>query len=366
LLRLLLDEGRKNLEAARNPGLAPVQKIDQLRSGFEKFQQAAELAPESPEAQAGERNAREQLAQALAKEGTRKTLTQRMVSPSRFEAPIPRLDHKEIEEGVALLEDAHQLMPKDQDISDMAEMGKDRLADALAQHAQNLMLLEPNMPWPKERLAVLRMAKEKAENALDKRPQHRHAQATLDEANRRLAKLMEDLGDQLAMQAEVSNLEQQTQQLTQALDFYQQSQELQPQNQNLPPKTQRTQQKLEQALDKLADKLMKDGGNKESMESKAARLEGAEQALNQLQGLKPSEQTAQKAEQVGKQLGELREQLAQQEGKDGKPQSQPGQGQQQAQQLQNQGVPLDSPPKVNTPGTKGKFNSTAMNKGQDY
>lgn len=366
LLRLLLDEGRKNVEAAQNPGLAPVQKIDQLRGGFEKFQQAAELAPESPEAQAGEKNAREQLAQALAKEGTRKTLTQRMVSPSRFEAPIPRLDHKEIEEGVAMLEDAHQLKPKDQDITDMLEMGKDRLADALAQHAQNLMMLEPNMPWPKERLAVLRMAKEKAEEALDKRPQHQHAQATLDEANRRLAKLMEDLGDQLAMQSEVSNLEQQTQQLTQALDFYQQSQELQPQNQNLPPKTQRTQQKLEQALDKLADKLMKDGGNKESMESKAARLEGAEQALNQLQGLKPSEQTAQKAEQVGKQLGELREQLAQQEGKDGQPQSQPGQGQQQAQQLQNQGVPLDSPPKVNTPGTKGKFNSAAMNKGQDY
>lgn len=366
LLRLLLDEGKKNLDAAQNPGLAPVQKIDQLRGGFEKFQQAAELAPESPEAQAGEKNAREQLAQALAKEGTRKTLTQRMVSPSRFEAPIPRLDHKEIEEGVAMLEDAHQLKPKDQDIGDMLEMGKDRLADALAQHAQNLMMLEPNMPWPKERLAVLRMAKEKAEEALDKRPQHQHAQATLDEANRRLARLMEELGDQLALQSEVSNLEQQTQQLTQALDFYQQSQELQPQNQNLPPKTQRTQQKLEQALDKLADKLMKDGGDKESMESKAARLEGAEQALNQLQGLKPSEQTAQKAEQVGKQLGELREQLAQQEGKDGQPQQQPGPGQQQAQQLQNQGVPLDSPPKVNTPGTKGKFNSAAMNKGQDY
>ena len=366
LLQLLLEEAKRNLAAAQNPALAPVQKIDQLRSGFEKFQQAAELAPESPEAQAGEQNARDQLANALAKEGTRKALTTRMVNPSRFEAPIPRLDYKEIEEGVAMLEDAHQLKPQDKDIESMLEQAKDRLADALTQHAQNLMMLEPNMPWPKERLAVLRMAKEKAEEALDKRPKHQMAQATLDEANRRLAKLMEDLADQLAMQAEVSNLEQQTQQLTQALDFYQQSQELQPQNQNIPPKSQRTQDKLEQALDKLADKLMKDGGDKESMESKAARLEGAEQALNQLQGLSPSEQTAQKADQVGKQLEGLREQLSQQAGKDGKPQPEPGPGQQQQPQPGNAGVPLDSPPKVNTPGTKGKFNSSAMNKGQDY
>ncbi len=366
LLQLLLDEARRNLEAADNPALAPSQKIDQLRGGFEKFQQATELAPDSEPAQAGEQEAREKLAAALAKEGTRKALTTRMVNPSRFEAPIPRLDHKEIEEGVAMLEDAHQLKPGDKSIEQMMEQGKDRLADALTQHAQNLMMLEPNMPWPKERLAVLRMAKEKAEEALDKRPKHQNAQATLDEANRRLAKLMEDLADQLAMQAEVSNLEQQTQQLTQALDFYQQSQELQPQNQNIPPKAQRTQDKLEQALDKLADKLMKDGGDKESLESKAARLEGAEQALNQLEGLKPSEQTAQKAQQVGKELEGLREQLAQQEGKDGPPQPKPGPGQQQAQQPPNSGVPMDSPPKVNTPGTKGKFNSAAMNKGQDY
>lgn len=367
LLRLLLDEAKKNVAEAQKPALSLGQKLEQLRSGFEKFQQATELAPESQEAQQGERDARNQLADALAKEGTRKSLTTRMVNPGRFEAPIPRLDHKEIEEGVAMLEDAQQLKPEDKDIAAMSEQAKDRLADALTQHAMNLMQMEPNMPWPKERLAVLRMAKEKAQEALDRRPQHQLAQQTLDEANRRLAKLMEDLADQLAMQAEVSNLENQAQQLTQALDFYQQSQELQPQNQNIPPKAERTQQKLEQTLDKLADKLMQDQGDKESMEAKAARLEGAEQALNQLQGLNPSEQTGQKADQVGQQLESLREKLAQQAGKDGKPQPQPGPGQQQlSQQLQNSGVPLDAPPKVNMPGAKGQYQSSAMNKGQDY
>ncbi len=367
LLRLLLDEAKKNLTEAEKPGNSLAQKLEQLRNGFEKFQQATELAPESSEAQQGEQNARNQLADALAKEGTRKSLTTRIVNPGRFEAPIPRLDYKEIEEGVAMLEDAQQLKPDDKDIAAMTEQAKDRLADALTQHAQNLMQMEPNMPWPKERLAVLRMAKEKAQDALDKRPQHQLAQLTLDEANRRLAKLMEDLADQLAMQAEVSNVENQTQQLTQALDFYQQSQELQPQNKTIPPKAERTQQKLEKALDKLADKLMQDQGDKESMEAKAARLEGAEQALNQLQGLNPTEQTGKKAEQVGQQLEGLRQQLSQQAGKDGKPQQQPGPGQQQvAQQLQNSGVPMDAPPKVNTPGAKGPYQSSAMNKGQDY
>jgi tetratricopeptide (TPR) repeat protein len=367
LLRLLLDEAAKNLAEALKPALTLGQKLEQLRNGFEKFQQAKELVPESQEAQQGEQNARDQLANALAKEGTRKSLTTRMVNPGRFEAPIPRLDYKEIEEGVAMLEDAQQLKPEAQDIAAMMEQAKDRLADALTQHAQNLIQMEPNMPWPKERLAVLRMAKEKAQEALDKRPQHERAQQTLDEANRRLAKLMEELADHLAQQAEVSNLEQETQQLTQALDFYQQSQELQPENKNIPPKAQRTQQKLEQALDKLADKLMQDQGDKESMEAKAARLEGAEQALNQLQGLNPSEQTGKKADQVGQQLEGLRGELAQKASQEGKSQPQPGPGQQQlAQQMQNAGVPMDAPPKVNTPGAKGQYQSSAMNKGQDY
>lgn len=366
LLQLLLDDAKRNQAEAKQPALNTTQKVERLRNAFEKFQQAVEIAPESPEAQQGEQESRDELAGALAKEGTRKTLTQRMVNPGRFEAPIPRLDHKEIEEGVAMLEDAKALKPEDKGIEDMLEHGKDKLALALTQHAINLMAMEPQMPWVKERLAVLRMAKEQTEKALDKVPKHQRAQETLDEANRRLAKLMEEVADQLAEQSEVSNLEQQTQQLTQALDFYQQSQELQPQNEKIPPKAQRTQERLERALDKLAEKLMNSPGPKESMEAKVGRLEGAEQALNQLQGLKPSEQTAQKAEQVGKELEGLRGEMAKQMGKDGQPQPMPGPGQQMAQQLQQSGVPLDSPPKVNTPGAKGQYNSTLMNKGQDY
>jgi len=46
------------------------------------------------------------------------------------------------------------------------------------------------------------------------------------------------------------------------------------------------------------------------MEAKAARLEGAEQALNELQSIKPSDRTAQRAEQVGKELDGLRQMLA--------------------------------------------------------
>lgn len=365
LLELLLAEAKKSLQAAQTPSQTLGQKLEQLRSSFDKFQEAKEVAPESQEAQQGEQQAREQLAQTLAREGTRKTLSNRLVQPGRFEAPIPRPDYKEIEEGVAMLEDAQQLKPDDKAIEQALKQGKDRLADALTLHAQILMAQEPNMPWPKERLAILRMAKEQTEKALDKVPQHQRAQQTLDEANRRLANLMEELADQLAFQAEMSNLEMQTQQLTQALDFYQQSQELQPQNQRIPPKAERTQERLEQALDQLADKLMKLPGQQESLEGKAARLEGAQQSLDQLQGLNPSERTAQRAEQVGKELGDVRDQLAQQPGQDGQPMSAPG-GQQMAQQMHQFGMPIDAPPRVNTPGMKGEFNSNLMNKKQDY
>ena len=110
---------------------------------------------------------------------------------------------------------------------------------------------------------------------------------------------------------------------------------------------------------------MKEPGGKESDEAKAARLEGAEQALDELQGLKPSEETAKKAEQVGKQLDGVRQKLSEQAQKAGE---KPGGKEPQMAEgpPQFQGPPIDAPPRVNTPGQKGQFNSSAMNKKQDY
>lgn len=98
------------------------------------------------------------------------------------------------------------------------------------------------------------------------------------------------------------------------------------------------------------------------------RLQGAEQALNELQSLKPSQKTAQKAQQVGEELAEVRRQL----GEKGQPEMpQPGGPGQQPMPMppQNdpQAMPMDSPPKLDTPGVKGPYQSPAMNRNlRDY
>ena len=79
------------------------------------------------------------------------------------------------------------------------------------------------MPWPNERLAILRMAKEQVEKALDKVPDHQPAKETLAEVDRRLANVMEERADELAQQSENAGLEQKTQELSQSLDLYQQA-----------------------------------------------------------------------------------------------------------------------------------------------
>ena len=367
LLDLLLADGRRNMEAAKDPVNSPTQKIDKLRNAFEKFTDAKEIAPSDPDAAAGESDSREQLANALAREGTRKTQSTRLVSPKPTEAPIPRPDFKEIEEGVAMLEDATQLKPKDEAIKQALEDGKRRLADALTFHARTLMIQEQQMPWPNEKLAVLRMAREQVEKALDKVPDHQPAKDTLEAINQRLAEVMEERGDELAQQSEQANLEQQAQWLGQSLDFYQQAGDLKPKESRLPQKAAATQKKLEDALSKLGERLSKDPGGKESLEAKAARLEGAEQALDELQGLHPSKETGDKAEEVGKKLDQVRQQLSEQAQK-GQPQPQPG-GKQPNGQMdpqQNQGPPIDAPPRINTPGAKGRWSSKEMMKKQDY
>ena len=52
---------------------------------------------------------------------------------------------------------------------------------------------------------------------------------------------------------------------------------------------------------------------KECMEQEMARLEGADQALNELMGLKPSPETQKKSEQVGEKLDGLRQKAAEKE-----------------------------------------------------
>ena len=166
-------------------------------------------------------------------------------------------------------------------------------------------------------------------------------------------------------------MEQQAQELSEALDHFQQASELQPQQKQLPQKAQKTQQKLEQALEQLGDKLMKKPGGEESPEGEVTRLEGAEQALNELQGLKPSEKTATKGEQVGKELGEARQKMAKRGKKPGEGEE-PGQGesgQKPGGPPQNnlQSMPMDTPPRLDTPGAKGQYQSPAMNRNlRDY
>ncbi|HAB16072.1 MAG TPA: hypothetical protein DCE44_06450 [Verrucomicrobiales bacterium] len=363
LMAVLLADAKRNREEANRKDTPLSQKLEKLRNAFERYTSAKETDPESAEAQAGEQETRDELADALMKEGTRKSQTSRLVPPRPNEAPIPRPDFKEIEEGVAMLEDAAQLKPKDPDIQEALTEGKERMADARTFNARILMAQEQQMPWPKEKLAVLRMAKESVEKALDKVPDHKPAKETLEAVNRRLAQVMEEQADQLAEQADQQSLEQQTQMLGQSLDFYQQAGELQPQQKQLQQKAEQTQDRLEEALAKLADRLMQQPRN-ESMEQQAARLEGAEQALSQLEGLEPSPETAGKLQQVSEQLDGVRQKLAEQ----GKPMGQPGGQQPQLAQTPQgpMGPPMDAPPRVNTPGAKGTWQSPVMNRAQDY
>ncbi len=367
LLDLLLKDAQKHAEAAQDPRNSTNKKLENLRNAFEKYTEATQIDPENQEAKSGEQQSREQLAQALAKEGRR--LASQPLQP-RFnprEPALPDYDTKPLEEGVGMLEDANHLAPEHPEIKKDLTQAKERLADADVQRANRYMELEERTPWTREKLAVLRMGRELAEKALDQVPEYKPAEQTRDEINRRLAQIHEEEGDVQSQQAQQQNIEQESMSLSQALDHFQQANELQPGQSQLPPKIQKTEDLLAKALDKLADKLMQSPSGPESMEQQIARLEGADQALNELQGLKPSKETQQKSDQVSQQLEGLRQKAAekgQQPGQQGKPQPIPGQGP--GQQVMMQGPPMDSRPRLNTPGVKGEWNSKAMNAGRDY
>ena len=367
LVNLLLEDARKHQQKAKDPVNSTSQKIENLRNAFEKFTDAKQIDPDSKEASQGEEQTREQLSKELAKEGKRLADQPLRARFNPREPALPDFETKPLEEGVGMLEDADRLTPKDPQIQkDLAE-AKQKLADADVQRAQRYMELEERTPWTREKLAVLRMGRELTEKALDQVPNYKPAEQTRDEINKRLAQIHEDEADALREQAQQMNLEQQSMALSQALDHLQQANELQPNQPQLPPKIKDTEQRLANSLEKLADRLMQNPQFKESMEQEMARLEGADQALNELMGLKPSPEAQKKSEQVGEKLDGLRQKAAekgQKPGQQGQPMPMPGG--QMGQMPFQMGPPMDQRPRINTPGAKGEWNSKAMNSGKDY
>jgi Ca-activated chloride channel family protein len=361
MLEMLLNMGGKNLQTAENTH-ALQEKINNARAAMEQFHEATEMDPQSEPAKTGEERARDLLANALANEGERKTMTTNMVAAARHEPAIARPDTAQIQEGVNMLEDAHDLKPKDAAINDKLEKGRDRLVDALTTQAEIYENLEPRIPRVEEKLGILRMAMELLDKALAERPNHQRAQETLERVKQKLAKIHEDEGDHLEQRAEKASLEQQAQDLSNALDHFQQGSELQPQQPQLPQKAQHAQSKLEQVLEQLGDKLMKSRPN-ESLDQQVMRMEGASQAFNELESLKPTTEVSEKARAASDELERLRQRLAEKG-------QQPLPGQQQAMtppQDQDQGVPMDTPPRLDTRGKNGRYQSGAMNRNlRDY
>jgi len=375
LLETLLKKAQENLQKGQQQPQPAEQRIQKLRNAMEQFHDANEMKPEgqqAQEAQAGEEKSKDLLAQALAEEGTRKTLASNMVMPKANEPMVMQPDVPQIQEGVNMLEDASALKPEDQNIAKQLDAGRERLANALAMQALTYKNIEPQIPRMDDKLGILRMGMELTEKALKQKPNHQMAKEVQEQIKQRLAQLHEQRGDELEKQSENAELEQQAQQLSEALDHFQQASELQPQQKQLPQKAQKTQQKLEQALEQLGDKLMKKPGDQESPEGEVTRLEGAEQALNELQSLKPSEKTAKKAQQVGEQLGEARQKMAKRGKKPGEGEEESGQGESGKKpggppQNNLQSMPMDAPPRLDTPGVKGPYQSPAMNRNlRDY
>jgi hypothetical protein len=101
----------------------------------------------------------------------------------------------------------------------------------------------------------------------------------------------------------------------------------------------------------------------ESLDQQVMRMEGASQAFNELESLKPTPQVSEKARAASDILEKLRQQLAE------KGQQQQGQqpGFAMNQPDQDQGVPMDAPPRLDAKGKNGRYQSGAMNRNlRDY
>ena len=369
LLDLLLEEARKAADQANQPAKTPAQQIPDLRNAHEKYSDAHQLSPNHSEAQKGETDTKDRLAEALKQEGLRNVQQPLSLKSSRREPRLPEVDASKLEQGVSQLEESQQLRPGDPQVNEALKKAKERLADAKVKQAETFLALEEQIPITKEKLALLRMAREQVDHALEQSPQHQEAKRTGEEIDRRMAQVHEDEGDFQEQQAAFSQPEQQAMQLSQALDHFQQASELRPNQPQLQAKQEKAEQKLAQTLDKLADKLMQSPAGQEPMEAKAARLEGAEQALNELQAIQPSERTSQRADQVGKELDGLRQMLAD-KGKEPSEKNGPGDPRTGAQPTpappQWMTPPLDGPPRINQPGNKGQAPKGAGRNVRDY
>lgn len=365
LTQLLVDGAKKAEQSGDQEKRSAEKRISDYRNAHDKFDDGRQTDPGNSEAKEGEERTREKLANALAQEGARRANAPLSYKTNRREPSLPMIDMEPIEQGVGMLQDANELKPNSPDIQSKLEKARQKLADAQTAQAQTYLALEERIPVPKEKLAVLRMGRESTQKALDQVPDHKGAQQTQEEIDRRLARVHEEQGDLFSMMSEQQNLENQAMSLSQALDNYQNAGELKPDEKRLQQKAQQTQQKLEQSLEKLGDKLMQPQGG-ESLEQEAARLEGAQQAFNELMGLNPSDRAKQKGEEAGQQLEGVRGKLAQQ----GKPMPQPGGNNPMMAQMPQQpsldGMPMDSAPKINTPGRRGMKESPTLLKGPDY
>ncbi|HEY3854135.1 MAG TPA: VWA domain-containing protein [Verrucomicrobiae bacterium] len=361
LFDLLTQKAEEHLQAGMQTNETAAEKIPPLRQAMDQFHQASQMEPQDQRSAQGEQQARDLLANALAEEGVRKTMTEEMIPPTKFQAPVMHLDFQQIQEGVDMLEDAHGLKPEDKKIAGELDEGRERLANALAQQAAIYESIEPKLANLENKLGALRMGMELAEQALDQSPKNQLAHQVLGDIQKRLAQIHEEEGDRLSQESDKSELEEQAQDLEQALDHYQQASELQPQQSQLPKKAAKTQSHLADVLQALGEKLMKGPNGPESPDAEAMRLEGADQALSELQGLRPSNSTAEKARQVSQMLDKLRRKLAQ----NGIPM--PQLGQQPGSAWANYGPPMDAPPRLDAPGVRGVYHSTTMNRSlRDY
>ena len=358
LMDILLKAAQKHMEQAHQEWMKGDPKIEELRKAMEKFQEAKRVDEQNQQAQQGEKQAREELAQELAKQGEKQAQRPDQVNERTL---------KEMEKGVNKLEDANRLVPENKPIEQKLDQAKQNLADALTQMAKQ-QLEQAKDKGDKEKFNKLEKAMDNAQKALDQKPEHQEAQKTLEEAKNELAKAHEERGDKEMAQAEHAPLQKAANQLENALEDFKQAEALKPQDPNLVAKEQKAQNKLEDALQKLADKNMQAQPN-EKLDEKAGRLETAEQALQDLEQLKPAEKTEQQLADAQKQLAETREEIAALARKD-----HPQQPQDPKQPKPPQNATKDPPPDfekmphlTQQPMGKGDFKSDNMNKkGKDY
>lgn len=360
LMEILLKAAEKHLEQAHQQWVKGETKIEELRKAMEKFQEAKHVDEKNEQAQKGEKQAREELAQELAKEGEKKAQKPDQVSEWRV---------KEMQKGVNQLEDANRLVPENKPIEQKMEQAKQNLADALTQLAKDQLEQGKDSNWEREKFDKFEKAMDNAEKALEQKPEHQEAQKTLEEAKQELANAHEEKGDKEMREAEHAPLQRAANKLENALEQFKEAEQLKPQDPTLMAKAQKAQSKLEDTLQKLADKMMQPQQN-ETLDDKANRLETAEQALQDLEQLNPSEKTEQQLADAQRQLQEVRQEIA------ALAKNQPGQQPQQPQQepVRPQTARKDPPPDFEKmphlkqqPLGKGDFKSDNMNKkGKDY